>query len=66
MSLRTSAAEIFRQITPQGPLYGPPTPEGIKLSWPSQVRGHIPQVVSKAHYGFYSVKDKIFYAIRGR
>ena len=71
MSFRTKSAELFRQVTPQGPLYGLPLPEGLNIEWPDKVRqairsgGEWTNWVSKAHFGYYKVKDKVFYMIRG-
>jgi len=70
MSLRITAAEIFRKVTPQGPLYGPPTPEGIKLPWPNYIKYNLPRPLmtmkSTSQDVYYKVKDKIFYMIRGQ
>jgi len=65
--IRQGTAEVFRQVTPQGPLYGPPLPEGLGIKWPEGfMRDKLyTDPVSKINSAYSRCKDKIFYIVRG-
>ena len=68
-NVRIKAAEIFREVTPNGPVNGPPLPEGLSIPWPGFMKYNLPEPLltlrTRSQNMYYGVKDKIFYGIRG-
>jgi len=72
MNFRDKAADLYNAVTPQGPLYGLPLPEGLwkvlprsVTQWPLSVKHHMPIAVSVVDGYYYMAKDKIYKMIRG-